>query len=256
MSASAPAPASAPSTMFLKNMYEATPTIQETSNSVILKIPRHNIKASNTESNRINYNVSIAPSLSEFTNMWALCGIKVSTNTTEALGFFCEKVDKTGFQESLFGFPGDFFMGQRNIWAEPTYPIPRMLATISNLVIKIPLGLDCDFPDVEIRLCAFRDINNIYPQVFMYKTQKNENNCAVVGGIYYPSRGFIQTKFLQTKLLPPTYKIIPSIKILKNDWKDDTLIQTEFSTVDQLEEAVTNGRFGGGFITHSDVETD
>lgn len=225
-------------------------------NSLIIKIPKSSISSENTEHNLIKYTISLTPHLRELSSIFTLCAIKVSLNSNKTIGFFCKKVDKNGLEQMLFGFPGDFFMGTYNIWTEPVFPIPLSLAINSKLLIQFSTENTCEFPDIEIRMCPFHDITNLHPQVFVYKTRKNEEDCAIVSGIYFPLNGFVQKPMLRTQLLPATYKLIPSMKLLSSDWKDSSQYQTEFSTVKLLEDAVTNGIFGGQFTTHSDFEKD
>jgi len=238
-------------TSYLKHLKSAVIT-----DSTIVHIDKIHITKYEIEYNRFKYAVHIAPIVIGFSSMITLCGIKISTNYNGVLGFFCEKTDGKGLSQTLFGFPGDFFMGESGKWVEPVYPIPSSLAVTSNLVISFSLEKTCAFPDIEICFCRFKDINNLYPQVFVYKTRKNNEDCAVVSGIYYPQRGFVQKQFLKSQILPTTYKIVPSIRLLGNTWKDDSMYQTEFATLKHLEDTIAEGHLGGDFTVHTDSDKD
>lgn len=238
---------------FLKDYQQKSP---EKFHTIKVEDANH-IQIKKIDHDRIQYTVAISKILKFQPIYQSLCGIKVTSNSENILGFFCEAFDKTGFKQALFGFPGDFFMGKCNTWIEPIYPIQILLAQDSQLQICFTLENTCDFPIIEIRMCSFIDISkHPYPQVFVYKTRKNGEDCAVVGGIYYPARGFIPKSVHSNQNLPASYKIIPSFRILSNGWKDTSLEQSEFATFKELEDAIANDRFGGGFVPSSDYDKD
>lgn len=217
------------------------------SHSKIISIDPMHIVSRPALYEKTEYDIQLYPQLVGLSLNWTICAFRIYAEFSETLGLFLKQTDKTGFTQSLFGFPGDFFMGNSGNWIEPIYPIPLALAVSSKMSMNFSIPSTQMMPRVELYLHYFSDVTPIYPQVFVYKTKKNGEDCAIVGGIYYPQYGFKQKRNMSSELLPISYKIIPSIKILHEKWLDVSQYQIEFVTVKQLEENVTAGLFGGGF---------